>query len=35
MTNNAIIAAQFPEHITEWIWEKERAPFEVFGKRKV
>jgi len=29
-TNNAIIAAQFPENIVNWIWEKKRAAFEVF-----
>jgi len=34
-TNNAIIAAQFPEHITGWIWEVERKPFEVFGKKRI
>lgn len=30
MTNNAIQVAQFPEHISTWIWETERKPFEVF-----
>lgn len=29
-TNNAIIAAQFPENIVNWIWEKKRAAFEVY-----
>ena len=30
MTNNAVQVAQFPEHITDWIWVIERKPFEVF-----
>lgn len=29
-TNDAIEAAQFPEHISKLIWEVERKPFEVF-----
>lgn len=29
-TNNAIVAAQFPENIVNWIWEKHRDPFEVY-----
>lgn len=30
MTNEAIQVSQFPEHISNWIWEIERKPFEVF-----
>jgi len=29
-TQAAIEVAQFPKEITEWIWEIERFPFEVF-----
>lgn len=28
--NHAVQVAQFPEHISKWIWEVERKPFEVF-----
>lgn len=30
MTNNAIAVSSFPKEITDWIWETERAPFEIF-----
>ena len=29
-TNNAISVAQFPKEVEDWIWIKERKPFEVF-----
>jgi len=29
MTNNAITISQFPKEVAEWIWEKERQPFEI------
>ncbi len=30
MINNAITAAGFPKEVSDWIWEKERKPFEVY-----
>ena len=30
MTNNAIIVSQFPKEISDWIFVKERQPFEVY-----
>lgn len=29
-TNEAIQVAGFPKEISDWIWEVERKPFEVF-----
>lgn len=29
-TQQAIQVAEFPERISNWIWETERKPFEVF-----
>ena len=29
MTNDAIAVAQLPKEVADWIWEKERQPFEV------
>jgi len=30
MTNNAIQVSGFPEEVTNWIWERELTPFQVF-----
>jgi hypothetical protein len=28
--NDAVAIASFPKEVTEWIWEKQRNPFEVY-----
>jgi glycogen synthase len=30
MTQNAVIVSGFPKEVEEWVWKKERKPFEVF-----
>lgn len=34
MVNDAIQIACFPEGVADWIWEKERKPFEIFSRKK-
>lgn len=29
-TNNAIAVAGIPKEVEDWIWEKERIPFQIF-----
>jgi len=35
MINEAIQIASFPENVAERIWEAQRKPFEIFGRRKL